>query len=108
MNIRLSTLAEFKLLQLLQYLEDEWSAKSKEKFLENFRIKMKYLAQNPHASKQSNIRPDLRCFVLTKQNTLIYTIQDDSILVVTIFDTRQNPEVLRREIKEHFGDFTND
>ncbi|HKK38094.1 MAG TPA: type II toxin-antitoxin system RelE/ParE family toxin [Cryomorphaceae bacterium] len=108
MNIRLSTLAEFKLLHLLQYLEEEWSVKSKEKFLNTFRSKMEYLSQNPLACKQSDVRSDLRSLVLTKQNTLFYTIQADSILVVTIFDSRQNPDELRKEIAEHFDDYTND
>lgn len=105
MNIRISALAALKLERLLDYLEEEWSAESKERFLKKFSMKLKFLADNPFATVQSEIRSDLRKLVITAQTTVLFTIDDDTIYVVTIFDTRQSPDKVKKEISDYFGEY---
>jgi plasmid stabilization system protein ParE len=105
MNIRISSLAAFKLERLLEYLEEEWSANSKDRFLKTFHNKLKFLEKNPSATSQSQIRQDLRKLVVTNQTSLLFTISDNTIFVITIFDNRQNPDKLKKEIIDSFGKY---
>jgi plasmid stabilization system protein ParE len=102
MKIRLSSLAAFKLELLVEYLEEKWSSKVKLKFLKKLESSLNAAAKNPNAFPQSQIRPELRKLVITKQATVLYLIDSDSIFVITIFDTRQDPSEIDKEIKKHF------
>jgi plasmid stabilization system protein ParE len=103
MKIRLSSLAAFKLELLLEHLENEWSERIKNKFLGKLKSSLNSVAEKPNAFPKSQIRPDLRKVVITKQTTALYKIESDSIYVITIVDTRQDPEKIEKEIKKHFG-----
>ena len=103
MKIRLSSLAAFKLELLVEYLEERWSARVKLKFLKKLEKGLNVAANNPNAFPQSQIRPELRKLVITKQATALYLVDSDSLFVITIFDTRQDPSEIDKEIKKHFG-----
>ena len=103
MKIRLSSLAAFKLELLLEYLEEKWSARIKSKFLNKLKSSLNSVTKEPNAFPKSQIRPDLRKVVITKQTTALYKVESDSIYVITFTDTRQDPDKIEKEIKKHFG-----
>lgn len=103
MRIRISRLAAYKTQQLLDYLEEQWSSASKKKFLKIMTQKFEVLKQNPKAYPQSEIRPDLRKLVISKQTSVLYKLTDDSIFIVTLFDNRQHPGKTEKEITKYFG-----
>ena len=47
MRIRLSELAAFKIQALLDFLEEKWSVKTKEKFIQRFTDHLKALEKTP-------------------------------------------------------------
>lgn len=80
------------LAKIISYLEENWT----EREIRNFAVKVDrcvaILEKNPEAFPKSWIKPDLRRVVITKQNTLYYSVKGNIIFLVNIFDTRQNPK----------------
>lgn len=103
MRIRLSSLAAFKIQKLLDFLEEKWSLKAKNKFIQKFTDRLDVLENNPEGFPQSEVRPELRKLVITKQTTILYKMTKDTIFVVTLIDNRQDPDLIEKEIKKHFG-----
>tara|TARA_R110000751_G_scaffold126574_5_gene228538 strand:- start:6348 stop:6653 length:306 start_codon:yes stop_codon:yes gene_type:complete len=101
MNVFLSELAEAKLLKLSEYLVENWGLKSKDKFILKLTEKIKQIAIYPDSCPKSSEFKNLYKCVVTKQTTFFYRIKLDSreIEIITIFDTRQNPQVLKKDIK---------
>ncbi|PTX59793.1 plasmid stabilization system protein ParE [Kordia periserrulae] len=101
MKVYLSELAEKKLLKLSDYLLEEWNAKTRNKFLEKFSEKIKQISNLPTSCPQSNEYKGLYKCVVTKQNTFYYRVSNElnEIEIITIFDTRQNPNKLIKDIE---------
>jgi len=103
MRIRLSELAAFKIQALLDFLEEKWSVKTKEKFIQRFTDHLKALEKTPEGFPQSEVRPELRKLVVTKHTAILYQIAKDSIFIVILMDSRQDPHSIEKEIEKHFG-----
>ena len=103
MNVRFSQLSVFKLEKLLEYLKEEWSEESKNKFLKILDTKIKFIKKNPEAYPSSILEPSLRKCNVIKQTIIIYEIQDESIFIMNVIDSRQDLEKIKHEIKKHFG-----
>ena len=103
MNVRFSQLSVLKLEKLLEYLKEEWSEQSKNKFLKSLNIKIESIKKNPKAFPSSILEPKLRNCVVSKQTIILYEIQDDTIFIMNIIDSRQDPEKIRNEIRKQFG-----
>ncbi len=103
MKIKLSKLASFKLENLLLFLEAEWSVKVRNNYLKKLTSTLTVISDNPEAFPKSAVRKEIRKAVITKQSSILYLVQDDTILVVTVFDNRQNQKNVSEEIKKHFG-----
>ncbi len=101
MKVFLSELAEDKLTKLTQYLTSEWSLQVKNDFISKLSKKINQIATHPESCPQSNIRKGLHKCVVTRQTSFYYRINRESneIEIITIFDTRQNPDKLRRDLK---------
>jgi len=102
-NVRFSQLSVFKLEKLLEYLIEEWSEESKNKFLKILDTKIKSIKKNPEAYPSSILETNLRKCVVTKQTTILYEIQDGSIFIMNVIDSRQDPGKIKDEIKKYFG-----
>lgn len=103
MKVAFSQLAAFKLEKLLHYLSEEWSTKSRDKFLRKLDASIQTLAENPEIFPTSPIDSRLRKCVISKQSSLLYEIHADSIFIVNVFDNRQDKKMIHEEIKKHFG-----
>ena len=103
MKVKVSKLTAFKLELLLNYLEEEWSIKSRDKFLKKLDTTIKIIKQNPLIFPKSKTHNNLHKCVITKQATILYQIKSETIYIVTIFDNRQNPLKTKIEIEKHFG-----
>ncbi|GGW74783.1 plasmid stabilization system protein ParE [Winogradskyella epiphytica] len=101
MKVYLSELAESKLLKISDYLLENWDLKTRDKFIEKLSEKIKQISIQPQSCpKSSEVKGLYKC-VVTKQTTLYYRISIElrEIEVITIFDTRQSPENLKKDIK---------
>ena len=77
---------------IISYLEKNWTEKEIKKFVLKLDRCLNILVNNPEAFPLSRIKHGLRRVVITKQNTLFYSIKVNNIFLVNIFDTRQNPK----------------
>ncbi|MEO6348807.1 MAG: type II toxin-antitoxin system RelE/ParE family toxin [Aquaticitalea sp.] len=101
MNIYFSPLAEEKLIKLTKYLTENWSIKIKDEFLEKLKSKLLQISTHPETCPKSSFQNNLFKSIVTKQNTLYYRWLRDKaeIEIITIFDTRQHPNTLKRDLK---------
>ncbi len=96
--IKLSKRTKNKLEKLLEYLEINWSEKVKKEFIEKLDHSLSLIQENPDSFKKSNIIGGLHKCVITKQTTIYYRYDNKNIYIVTLFDNRQNPKKLKKEI----------
>ena len=98
-KIKLSKRALNKLDKLLEYLEKEWSLKVKNDFIKKLDKSLNLIKENPdYFQKSISVKGLHRC-VITKHITIFYRYDNKFIYVVTLFDTRQDPKRLKKEIK---------
>jgi plasmid stabilization system protein ParE len=83
--------AQEDLQQIIDYLNENWSQKDADLFSEKLLIRIDILIKSPLIGKKSDIFPSVRRIVITKHNSLFYSIEGDSIKILNIFDTRQYP-----------------
>ena len=80
---------------LFEYLELKWSLKVKNDFVMKLNLVLKIVDKNPESFPISSKNVKFRKCVVTKQNTLFYHYNEKHIVVVAVFDTRQNPKKLK-------------
>jgi plasmid stabilization system protein ParE len=100
MDVYLSELAEFKLLRLSDYLLEEWSPKTRDKFLKKLTGKINQISSQPESCPESTQHKGLYKCTVTKHSTFYYRIlwKSNEIEIITLFDTRQSPEKLEKEL----------
>jgi len=100
MNVYLSEQAEIKLLQLNNYLLENWNVIVRNEFIDKLTKKINQIASQPESCPKSKDFEGLFKCVVTKQTTFYYRILFDKneIEIITLFDTRQNPDKLNQEI----------
>ncbi len=101
MKIYLSKLAESKLLKLTEYLTEEWSLKVKNEFVAKLTEKINQITLQPDSCPRSEELNGLYKCVVTKQTTFYYRVnfEKKEIEIITLFDTRQNPSNLKKQLK---------
>ena len=101
MKVFLSELAESKLLKLSEFLIENWNLKTRDEFIFIFTNKIKQISSQPKSCPKSIEFNDLYKCVVTTQTTFYYRIlnQVNEIEIITIFDSRQDPNKLDKEIK---------
>ncbi len=100
MKVYVSELAAAKLLALSNYLVENWNVKTRDKFIEKLTQKIKQISRFPESCPESKILKGLFKCVVSKQTTFYYRIdaQKEEIEIITLFDTRQDPEKLKKDI----------
>lgn len=73
------------------YLEKKWSKKVAENFLHTFYEKIDSIGSNPNIGRKSGRAFSIRKILITKHNLLYYEINGNSIHLLAIFYTAQNP-----------------
>ena len=98
-EIFLSKRASKKLDNLLFHLESEWSEKVKMSFINKLDKSLEQIRHFPQSAEESPLKRGLHRCVITKQTSVYYRFDSKRILIVTLFDTRMDPDRLQREIK---------
>jgi plasmid stabilization system protein ParE len=85
-------LASNKFNSIIAYLEQEWGENVTRNFVINTYKIIELIAKYPEIGTLENKEKQIRGFVITKHNTLFYRVEEDKIILLTFFDTRQSPE----------------
>jgi plasmid stabilization system protein ParE len=94
LKIRFSRKAIYKLDNLLDFLEKEWSIKVKSDFIVRFDKILRKIQQYPNSFPESEKKKGLRKCVVTKQTSIFYSYSDTAIDIIMIFDNRKDPKSL--------------
>ena len=94
-NIIWSPAAESDLKSVLSYLDEKWSVLVVNQFINKVDSFVSLIAEEPKLFPTINKKHNVRKCVLTKQNTLFYRENKDSIDIIRLFDTRQDPKKLK-------------
>lgn len=90
----LSKQAETELYNILDYLSTKWNENIAKEFANIFEKKLDLIKYNPFlypSFKNNNI---IRKCVVVKQVSVYYRISNDEVQIITVFDSRQNPDKL--------------
>ncbi len=93
LQITWSPLAKTSYFNILQYLEDNWSIREIEIFIDRTEEVLTRISKNSKLYPYSKIANIHKC-VLFKQVSLFYKINDQSIELLIFWDTRQDPKKL--------------
>jgi plasmid stabilization system protein ParE len=93
--IFVSERAEQNLEKIILYLEEEWSESVKKAFLEELNFNFERISLMPFVFPKSEKFDNFRKGLITKHANIFYQVFDDYIDIVTIQDTRQNPDFLK-------------
>ena len=96
--VKISRTAEKRLEQLFDILVEKWSVKVKNDFIRKLDKCIKVIKVFPYSFPESEKEKGLRKCVITKQTTLYYRFNSTTINVITIFDTRQDPANLKKDL----------
>lgn len=100
MKIYFSEIGKYKFHKLTTYLIENWGLHTKNNFLKKFDLKIKQIKHHPYSCIESfEIKGLYKC-VVTKETTFYYRVlnNEQEIEIVTIFDTRQNPNNLNKDL----------
>uniref|UniRef100_UPI00404AC61D type II toxin-antitoxin system RelE/ParE family toxin n=1 Tax=Flavobacterium sp. TaxID=239 RepID=UPI00404AC61D len=97
-KVVISKTAERKLAQLFDYLLEHWSEKVKTEFIKKLDRNIEIIRAQPEIFPESKKGKLLRKCVVTTQTTIYYRFNSAQIDIVTIFDTRQNPKKLNKDL----------
>ena len=98
-KVVLSKTAKKKLDALFVYLIEEWSLQVKDNLVKKIDRCIDIIKEQPEVFPESTVRKGLRKCVVTKQTILFYKTDSKTITIVTIFDTRSNPDKLFKDLE---------
>lgn len=99
LEVNFSKTAEKNLDSILNFIEARWSEKSKKMFIVKFEKAISIMIMNPEIFPKSSVNKKYRKCVITKQSSLLYSFSANEIKIHNIFDTRQNPNKIKKDIK---------
>ena len=78
--------------QVINYLLKEWSINTALDFVNRIEERVYNLSLFPNIGVASVKEPSIRSILITKHNRLYYHVISNKIIILDIFDTRQDPQ----------------
>jgi plasmid stabilization system protein ParE len=82
--------------KVIEYLEIEWGDQVTRRFIKEVYDFLEVLAEFPEIGSFENKESNIRGFTLIKQVDILYRITDNKIIILGLFDNRQNPSKKHR------------
>ena len=79
-----------KLDKLLIYLEKNWGEKVAHQFIDKLISKISVLKKQPEIGALT-VYKNIRSLLITKHNKIFYRLDENSIEIINMIDTRRNP-----------------
>lgn len=102
MRVIVSDFAQEQIAKISEHIEDAFGRTSKKRFRHRIRHAICLLRRHPNIGPPEPLlahRAKLyRSLVITSLNKMIYTIQEDTIVIANIWDTRRDPSSLVNDI----------
>ncbi len=94
-HVIISNRAEENLDQIIAYLELEWNEVVKNNFIDKLKEIIALLEVNPLLFEKYSRKKNIHKCLITKHNAMYYRIIDTTVEIITIHDTRRNPNTLK-------------
>jgi len=95
LRIRWTEEASDNLENIVKYLESNWSEKELKSFFLKLEKQLELISIFPQAYPLSAIAKKVHRCVFMENLSIYYTIDNEYIVLLSIFDTRQNPVKLK-------------
>ena len=92
LDIKWSKRADNKFDKILEYLTDEWGETVKKNFIKKVYAFLDILAEFPEIGTVEHEEKGIRGFVIVKQITLFYRINDKNVILLNFFENVRNPK----------------
>jgi plasmid stabilization system protein ParE len=92
----ITPIARNDLDNVMHYLVKNWSFSVLENFLALYEAKIAVISEYPTRYPFIDEKKSLRKAVLTKHNIILYREKPDHIEIISIFDTRQDPDKINK------------
>ena len=79
-------------LTILTYIEKVWGIKSAEKFQTILDSKIDIISVNPKIGRVIAKNKHIRKLTVTKHNKIYYRINNNEVIILTVFESKQNPK----------------
>lgn len=76
---------------IIEYLATHWGEKLAKRFAKDVYGFLELLQEFPEIGSIENEEKNIRGFTIVKQVNIFYRIHNDSIIILGLFDNRQNP-----------------
>ncbi len=83
------------LKEIIIYLENKFSEKDIRKFAKKLDKQLGIIQTNPESFPVSTKSKTVRRSIITKLTSIYYTIDKDTVKLISIFDNRKNPQSLK-------------
>jgi plasmid stabilization system protein ParE len=95
LRIRWTEEASNNLENIVKYLESNWSEKELKSFFLKLEKQLELISIFPQAYPLSALTKKVHRCVFLENLSIYYTIDNEFIVLLSIFDTRQNPKKLK-------------
>ena len=95
LKIRWTEEASKNLDSIITYLQDNWTTKELTRFFTKLEKQISILSIFPEAFPISKKKSRVHRCVFMKQLTIYYTIENEHLVLLSIFDNRQNPNKIK-------------
>jgi plasmid stabilization system protein ParE len=95
LKIRWTDEATNNLKGIIEYLESNWTSKELTKFFIKLEKQIQLLSLFPEAYPLSPKCNNVHRCVIMKNLTIYYTVENDHLILLSIFDTRQDPKKVK-------------
>lgn len=92
LEIKWSKKADEKFDKILEYLLTEWGDQVTRNFVKKVYDFLDILTEYPEIGSIENKEREIRGFTIIKQVNIFYRVKGNSIILLDIFDNRQNPK----------------
>jgi plasmid stabilization system protein ParE len=92
LKIRWTEEATKNLENIIDYLDVNWTSREVKRFFHKLEKQLTILSNFPDAYPISKKRKAVHRCVFSANHIIYYKVQGDSLVLLSIFDTRQNPE----------------
>jgi plasmid stabilization system protein ParE len=77
--------------EVILYLETNWNTEIADRFIATTDARLSLLAEQPLIGIRSEKQIEIRSILVSNYNRLYYRVEENKIVVLNIFDTRQDP-----------------
>jgi len=96
LTISWTTRASSNFDNIIEYLELQWGDKVASQFIKNVYDFLELISEFPKLGSIENKEKGIRGFTLLKQVNIFYRIKNEKIIILGLFDNRQDPSKKHR------------